>query len=194
MTLGKKNLILAPNWELSEAILRISQAFQNSLNLETILTGYFNCGIHPLNYENLTSKCMALSQLSPDDNKQLLDSLPKLIDIFRKNGRITEGDMDECHIPHFDGFDGQATPNDERAISKQRGLILNLEAYLKLNQQKQSAFNRTSETKAKGSKQVVQIKRQSKVRKLQTPAAAAAAAKEEEEEEEEVKIIEKQQV
>ncbi len=50
---------------------------------------------------------------------------PHFVGIMRQRGKITEAEMNERQIPNYSNFDSDRKPKDQRALHKQRAVVMN---------------------------------------------------------------------
>jgi len=56
----------------------------------------------------------------------LVHQFPEMVKLMREHGTVTEAQMDALNIPNFNEFDSDSKAKDERALHKQRAVIMNM--------------------------------------------------------------------
>ena len=127
----------AKETKLVDALQQICYTIHETIKPSIIENGYIWCGQNaPISldangnetmakYEACMAKCT--TQLSVEQCENLRSNFPYFVEIMRTRGRITEAEMDAKGIPSFAEFDSNRTPKDQRALHKQRAVIMNSE-------------------------------------------------------------------
>lgn len=127
----------AKETKLVDALQQICYTIHETIKPSIIENGYVWCGQNaPISldangnetmakYEACMAKCT--TQLSVEQCANLRANFPYFVEIMRARGRITEAEMDARDIPSFAEFDSNKTPKDQRALHKQRAVIMNSE-------------------------------------------------------------------
>ena len=107
------------------------------LNKKIIVDGYVRTGQNaPIGFDATGQPTMSKlyaqmslckSNISVSEMKILLDSFPQMVQLMRQNGTVTESEMDALSIPSVNHLDSHRKPKDERALHKQRAVIMNKE-------------------------------------------------------------------
>jgi len=123
--------------KIVEGLQKITFAMNKILTRDIIIKGYQKTGQDApiaLNVERQPtmakfyaqmSKCT--TQISLKDMNVLVEQLPQMVAIMRARGSITEAEMDAAGIPNMNHLDSDKKPKDERALHKQRAVIMNKE-------------------------------------------------------------------
>ena len=140
--------------KIIDSLQQICYAIHKSLNPDIVKKGYVDCGQDaPISmdenghetftkYEKCMSKCTR--KLTSAECGILKDNFFHFVLIMGNHGRITEAEMDEKDIPNYNNCDSDKKPKDQRALHKQRAVIMNAEecvaAYANYQQRRQQAI------------------------------------------------------
>jgi len=123
--------------KLVDGIVKISFCMQKILTKSIVRRGYQRCGQDaPIGLDDdgkpTMSKFLAqMSLCSHNISKKVMETLiqqfPRMVQIFRERGTVTEAEMDELGIPNFNHLDSDKKPKDQRSLHKQRAVIMNME-------------------------------------------------------------------
>lgn len=121
--------------KIVDALQQISYTIHKALNPDIIKKGYSDCGQDaPISldlngletyakYDTCIQKCKR--KLTIAETQIMRDNLPHFVGIMRQRGKITEAEMDERQIPNYNNFDSDRKPKDQRALHKQRAVVMN---------------------------------------------------------------------
>lgn len=112
--LGKRN-------QVSDGIIKIQVAMQQSLTLQIVSNGFERTGQHPLDFKKKMRTCR--SNISPDQLKVMLDNVEQFKNLVKLQGHIIEWQYDEKGIVRV--HDERKIDEDERALRQQRCVLLN---------------------------------------------------------------------
>ena len=121
--------------KIIDALQQICYTIHKTLNPDIIKKGYSDCGQDaPISldlngletyskYEACIQKCKR--KLTVAECQIMRDNLPHFVGIMRQRGKITEAEMNERQIPNYNNFDSDRKPKDQRALHKQRAVVMN---------------------------------------------------------------------
>lgn len=89
--------------------------------MDIVKAGYRTIGQWPISFTAAMSGCTY--RLSAGESDIMKEKQGDLVTIFRTNGILTEADMDAAGIASVNNT--TSTPKDERALHKQRAVIMN---------------------------------------------------------------------
>ena len=119
---------------VSKMILRIVAAHQRVVTSSMIQHSFIKSGqvLPPgsIFIDFLDSKlALCSTQLTLPDSVAIREAFPSLVELARKNGKVTEDDMDKAVVPkHRPGIeltDKRVKPKDQRALHQQRTVVVN---------------------------------------------------------------------
>jgi hypothetical protein len=151
---------------------KINYCMNKVLNKKIIVDGYVRTGQNaPIGFDATGEPTMSKfyaqmslckSNISVPEMKILLDSFPQMVQLMRQKGTVTESEMDALNIPSVNHLDLDRKPKDQRALHKQRAVIMNkddcINSYKTYQIRKQQ---KNQNTKArKGKKDEIQLSKQ----------------------------------
>lgn len=173
--------------KIIDSLQQICYTIHKSLNPDIVKKGYIDCGqdapisLDENGYETFTKydKCMGkcTRKLSTNEYQVMKDQFIHFVLLMRNHGRITEAEMDEKNIPNYNNCDSDKKPKDQRALHKQRAVIMNAEdcvaAYANYQQRRQQAIametqRRLQRTVTAGERQAARVAKEAEKRRRAT--------------------------
>jgi hypothetical protein len=109
--------------KISSAIIRTVKSSEKINNIKSVIQkGFELLGLYPYSITT-TLKCCGVS-IEEEELKQIELSIPKLSQLMKDNGQVTEFDMDNEHIPVSKEKEPEESPKDSRPQERQRAIIL----------------------------------------------------------------------
>jgi hypothetical protein len=123
--------------KLIEGLQKIAFCMQKVVNKEIIKNGYIRCGQDapigldidgkPTMDKFYAQMRLCTAKITKADMELLVHQFPEMVKLMRENGTVTEAQMDALNIPNFNEFDSDSKAKDERALHKQRAVIMNMQ-------------------------------------------------------------------
>jgi hypothetical protein len=133
---------------------------QKVLNKSVVRNGYVMCGQDApigLNYDKEPTMDkfnaqmrLCKARITTEDMDILVQQFPKMVEIMRARGTVTELEMDELGIPNVNNLDSDSKAKDARALHKQRAVIMNMDDCIskyKLYQQRNATRSKSTEAR-----------------------------------------------
>jgi hypothetical protein len=111
--------------KLVDALLQILFTMRNVITFDSVVAGYRTTGQYPFSFRTAMAKCTR--QLSAEQYAVIEESLPAMVTLFRRHGKITEADMDAAGIFSCNAEADNKKPKDQRALHQQRACMMNAE-------------------------------------------------------------------
>jgi hypothetical protein len=113
------------------ALCRIVASSQTALTPQTIRDGFAQTGQYDSNGFNLDRKMSNCTyNLSNLEVHTMREAFPKLVEIVKKQGFVTEQQLDDHHIPSIIEKRPRRKAKDERVPSQQRAMLINIQKNL----------------------------------------------------------------
>jgi hypothetical protein len=118
-----------------DALQQIVYTIHRTLNPHVVINGYIDCGQDaPIGldtngqptmakYDVCIQKCT--KQLTLDEVAVMREHFQHFVSVMREHGKITEAEMDAKGIPNYNNDDHDNKPKDQRALHKQRAVVMN---------------------------------------------------------------------
>jgi len=121
--------------KLVDGLQKITFCMQKVLNKGIIKNGYVRCGQDapigldcdgkPTMEKFHAQMRLCKADITEGEMKILIDKFPDMVAIMRARGTVTEAEMDALNIPSVNHLDADQKPKDQRALHKQRAVIMN---------------------------------------------------------------------
>jgi hypothetical protein len=107
---------------LITALQQIVCAIRTVMKDDIVKEGYACIGQYPLNFRTVMGRCT--TQISLEEFTKMQDALPHFSDLFAKQGRLTEADMDAKAILSVNDAATRKVPKDQRVLHQERAILL----------------------------------------------------------------------
>jgi len=110
--------------KVCDAVVTVIVAAQKTLNLDSVTTGFKKTGQYPLDFQVKMGTCK--TDITSDHYDNMFNNIGHFVDIFKREGRITEAEFDEKNIIRFDDDRAKSgKEKDQRVLHQQRTVQLN---------------------------------------------------------------------
>jgi hypothetical protein len=117
---------------IADGLVRVTKALQNTASPQIIRHGFERTGLYPLNHERCLSNCdkRTTDRLGNEKIQEILTEIPNIAQHYRKDngGQVTEEELTSHKIPIIESSDRRKTSKEERALSRQRAVVVNWKA------------------------------------------------------------------
>jgi hypothetical protein len=133
LSLNKPNICREKRNHIVDSICRTVIACQKTLTMDIIQDGFSSTGQYVnrlkfagFDFDKKISCCT--NPPTKSEMKVLREQFKPMVELFRAQGHLTEGQMDVAGIPKMD--DGRKIHKNDRSIHQNRSLVLNVERNL----------------------------------------------------------------
>ncbi len=121
----------------------------NSVKASTVSSGYKRTGQYPVDFKRTLG--LTTYKYKPNEVKTIMAALPTLRKEMFETGEIKEETMDNLKIVNVADKTGKYTPNDMRALSNRRALIMNADVCIQKfkEQLEQAALSKNNKSNKK---------------------------------------------
>jgi len=134
---ARAGISVANQDKIVDGLQKLVFGMQKVLNPDIIIKGYQRTGQDaPIGFDANGVPTMAkfeaqmrlcTSAITLEQMQNMKLQFPGMVDIMRRNGTITEAEMDAVNIPSFNFADSDKKPKDQRALHKQRAVVMNMD-------------------------------------------------------------------
>ena len=151
-----------------DAICRIVVSSQRAMTPDTVRHGFAKTGQYLHNGFDFDTKIRNCTfKLTDSQVRTMREEFPGLTNTMKKQGYVTEQQLDHCNIPSIVETGRKRKPKDERVPNQQRAMLVNIPANLarfanppvKLAPQKRAALRALEKAEKQAAKQAAASKR-----------------------------------
>ena len=104
-----------------KALCHMETCLSKTCTIPMIKAGYIISEIYPVDNNEILARWSGWSFLSKEEGDEIIRLLPTLTDIVKVNGRVTDGEIEEC-MGHVINFDAATRKADDCAMNHGRCL------------------------------------------------------------------------